>query len=151
MRGLGCVSQAILGIDPGSDKCGVAVVDLGGTCHCREVVPTPDVVPVVQRLSTAYPVVRIVIGDGTGSEALIQALREANVLSRLGEPAVVDEAYSTEEARRNYLLEHRKGWRRLIPLGLQSPREPVDGYVAEVLARRYLREQRTGQGGGMGK
>ena len=66
------MSQAILGIDP------VRQVRRGGrgpggTCHCREVVPTSDVVPVVQRLSTAYPVVRIVIGDGTGSEALIQA------------------------------------------------------------------------------
>ena len=97
VRGLGCVSQAILGIDPGSDKCGVAVVDLGGTCHCREVVPTPDVVPVVQRLSTAYPVVRIVIGDGTGSEAY--SGHDGERPEPIGRTGCRGRSLSTEEAR----------------------------------------------------
>lgn len=132
---------AIIGVDPGSEKCGVAIVDSEGRCHRRAVVPTTDLAQVIERLCTEYSAERLVIGDGTRSEELLAALRRAGLFRRLGEPIVVDESHSTEEARRNYLLEHRRGWRRLVPLGLQTPREPVDGYVAEVLARRYLQSR----------
>lgn len=140
--------DAIIGIDPGSEKCGVAVVDVQGNCHHRAVVPTADLAQVVNRLVDDYPVRQIVIGDGTASERLIATLRDADLLRGLGEPVVIDESHSTEEARRNYLLENRRGWRRLVPIGLQSPREPVDDYVAEVLVRRYLSSgKRSGNAG----
>ena len=58
---------------------------------------------------------------------------------------VVDEKYSTEEARELYWeLFPPKGWRRLIPLGLQTPPEPLDGYAAVVQARRFLQQEQEG-------
>jgi hypothetical protein len=51
----------------------------------------------------------------------------------------VDETGSTLEARVLYWQEHRpRGWRRLVPLSLQVPPEPVDDFAAVVLARRFL-------------
>ena len=51
----------------------------------------------------------------------------------------IGEAHSTEEARRLYWKIHPpQGLRRLLPLGLQVPPVPLDGYAAVVQVRRYL-------------
>ncbi|HKM17981.1 MAG TPA: pre-16S rRNA-processing nuclease YqgF, partial [Limnochordia bacterium] len=31
-----------------------------------------------------------------------------------------------------------RGWRRLLPVSLQTPPVPIDDYVAVILAQRYL-------------
>ena len=71
----------------------------------------------------------------------------ARVVTALhGQAAVVrriDEAYSTLEGRRRYLQEHRRGWRRLLPLGLQAPPEPYDDYVAVVLGERFFAKEKA--------
>ncbi len=87
----------------------------------------------------------IVIGDGTGSEEHIGWLQK--VLP--GFPLhVVDEKFSTEEARVLYWeLFPPQGWRRLIPLGLQTPPQPLDGYAAVVQVRRFLQQEETGTDG----
>ena len=55
----------------------------------------------------------------------------------------VDETRSTEEARDLYWeLFPPKGWRKLIPLGLQVPPEPLDGLAAVVQVRRFLQQQK---------
>lgn len=130
--------QLIIAIDPGTDKCGVAVVDRHRGCLHRSVEAAAEIAAVLGELAQQYPGARLVIGDGTGSESFAIRLRKAGVLDKLGEPAFVNEYRSSEEARRLYLEDHRKGWRRLIPLGLQTPDAPIDDYVAEVLARRYF-------------
>ena len=82
----------------------------------------------------------VVLGDGTTSREHKQWLEKALP----GYPLhLVDEKYSTEEARALYWkLYPPKGWRRLIPLGLQTPPEPLDGYAAVVQVHRFLdREQ----------
>lgn len=138
--------EAIIGIDPGTDKFGVALVDLGGRCKWRSVEPTSLLTDVIDRLAKDYPKARVVLGDGTGSQQFGEKLRAAGINSRLGEPIVVDERHSTELARRLYLTENRRGWRRFVPIGLQTPDIPVDGYVAEVLARRYLEGAAASEG-----
>ena len=54
---------------------------------------------------------------------------------------MIEEGYSTEEARKLYWQENPpQGWRRLLPLGLQVPPVNLDGYAAAVLVRRYLKK-----------
>lgn len=137
--------QIIIGVDPGTDKFGVAVVAADGRCLWRSVEAAKALEEVMERLGAQYPGALIVIGDGTGSEAFRKRWRESGLGARLGELQIVDERHTTEEARRIYLREHRRGWRRFVPLGLQTPGQPVDGYVAEVLARRYLQALQEGQ------
>lgn len=136
------MDKVVIGIDPGSDKCGVAVVDGEGICRDRRIVGRNDILAVLEELSLVHPEAVIVIGDGTGCAALVADLRDHSLTSRHGEPVVIDEYRSTEEARRLYLEENRRGWRKFIPLGLQTPDRPVDDYVAEVLARRYIQRSK---------
>jgi hypothetical protein len=52
---------------------------------------------------------------------------------------LIEEAGTTLAARARYFKEHpRRGWRRLLPLGLQTPPEPYDDYVAVLLAEAAL-------------
>jgi hypothetical protein len=52
---------------------------------------------------------------------------------------VVDEKDTTFQARERYWEYHpRRGWRRLLPSTLQVPPDPVDDYVALILAERVL-------------
>lgn len=128
----------IIAVDPGTQKCGVAVVERTGTLLWRSVEPAAVIVQVLHGLAEAHPGARLIVGDGTGSAAFVAHLRKKGLHESLGEPILVDERGSSEEARHRYLLEHRRGWRRLLPVGLQTPGEPIDHYVAEVLAHRYL-------------
>lgn len=75
---------------------------------------------------------RILIGDSTGSSDV------AKELSRRGfEFLLVDERYSTLEARGLYFLLHPpKGLLRLVPKGLLVPPRDVDDLAAWALLRR---------------
>lgn len=78
----------------------------------------------------------LVIGKGTGSRPLIQEIAEAMPSASV---LLVDERETTLQARERY-WEHnpRRGWRRLLPSSLQTPPEPVDDFVALILAERVL-------------
>ena len=142
-----------LGIDPGRDKTGLALVDRTGriiavqiarTRGFSEYLPTFlfDKLQVTNFWGLRQKLQAIVLGNGTASEEHKQRIEKALP----GFPVhVVDEKYSTEEARALYWeLFPPKGWRRLIPLGLQTPPEPLDGYAAVVQARRFLQQEQTG-------
>lgn len=133
--------EAVIGIDPGTEKFGIAVVTSDGECVWRSVEATERLAEVVEEVARKYPCVKLVLGDGTGSRAFQARMEKEGATKKLGTPVVVDERHSTEEASRLYLKQNRRGWRRFVPLGLQTPDIPVDGYVAEVLARRYLAAQ----------
>jgi RNase H-fold protein (predicted Holliday junction resolvase) len=129
------VSQVIvLGIDPGREKCGLAVVS-PNLVLVKRVVARGEFLDLAREYIRQYNVARIVLGDGTGSKDFLQEIE--GVL-----PVVtVDEQYTTEEARKRYWLDHRpKGWRRFLPTSMQVPPEPFDDYVAVILAERYLSE-----------
>ena len=128
----------IIAVDPGTSKCGIAVVDHRGRCLLRDVAQVSGVFRALHGLADRYPGALLVMGDRTGAESFQARLREEGLVARLGEPIAVDEHRSSEEGRRRYLIEHRRGWRRWVPMGLLTPDSPVDGYVAEVLAHRYL-------------
>jgi RNase H-fold protein (predicted Holliday junction resolvase) len=132
----------ILAIDPGLDKCGVAVVDTAapsaGSRQVREraVVPRAELAATVREWVARHHIATIVLGDRTG------AAHVERELASLGLPVTVsrvDEHLSTLEGKRRYFIEHPpRGWRRLIPQGLLTPPVPYDDYVAVILAERYL-------------
>lgn len=124
----------VLGIDPGREKCGLAVVS-PNLVLVKRVVARGEFLEAAREYIRQYNVARIVLGDGTGSKDFLQEIE--GVL-----PVVtVDEQYTTEEARKRYWLDHRpKGWRRFLPTSMQVPPEPFDDYVAVILAERYLSE-----------
>jgi len=134
--------MTLLAIDPGSGKCGVAVVSDDGHVLYRAVVNVAEIGAAVTRLIVEHAVTRLVLGDRTAAKIVRERLREACVpLS----PVVVDEHLSSREGRQRYFDENPpRGWRRLLPIALQTPPRPYDDYVAVVLAERYLRTLATG-------
>lgn len=127
--------MVILSVDPGSRKCGLAVVSAErGVLH-RRIVPREEVAPVVRQAVQDFAPAEVLVGGSTGSRDVVQELRLA--LSQ--EVRVVDESHTTERARRRYYQDHPpRGLWRLVPLGLQVPPVPVDDYAAVVMAEDYL-------------
>ena len=56
---------------------------------------------------------------------------------------LINEYRTTDEARKLYFQENPpKGWKKLIPLGMQVPPVPVDDYAAIVIGRKYLKDNK---------
>ncbi len=126
----------VLGIDPGTDKCGLAVVCAEAGVIVREVRPAGGTVLRALELIREHGCECIVIGGGTGSGSVCREFDKA----ALPVPVeVVDERFTTLRARERYFRDHPpRGLRRLVPVGLQNPREPYDDYVAVILAERWI-------------
>ena len=146
--------QFYLGIDPGRDKTGVALVEETGRILAVQVMRTRnfsdsllqflyDALQVRNTWGLRKILKAVVLGNGTGSEEHKQWIEKALP----GYPVfVVDEKYSTEEAKALYWkLYPPRGLRRLIPLGLQTPPEPLDGYAAVVQVHRFMEQEGMGQ------
>jgi len=134
------ISKTVLAIDPGTSKCGLALVrrDAEGELHLAwNCIATRD--QVIAKLHEAHDVEAysmVIVGSGTSSKPLIHEIRaELPSMAIL----VVDEKDTTYEARERY-WEHnpRRGWRRLLPSTLQVPPVPVDDFAAFVIAERVL-------------
>lgn len=123
----------VIAIDPGREKCGVAILSENGS-FVQDVIKTDELCAWVNKSRQECGNVPVVIGNGTGSQAAIERLqRDCRV-----EPYLIEEYKTTEEARRRYWQENPPaGWRRLVPTSMQVPPVPVDGYVAVILAERY--------------
>ena len=129
-------STAVLGVDPGTAKCGLAVVSREGEVLHRAVVTVEALPEALREIGERYGVAQVALGDRTGARATQAAIREALPAA---EVALIAEDRSTEEARRLFWEHHPpRGWRRLVPRGLLVPPRPLDAYAAEVLVRRWL-------------
>lgn len=124
---------SVIAIDPGRDKCGVAILSEDGS-FVQAVIKTDDLCTWVNDSRKKHSDAPVIIGNGTGSQAAYERLwAECGA-----EPFFVEEYKTTEEARRRYWQENPPaGWRRLMPTSMQVPPVPVDGYVAVILAERY--------------
>jgi RNase H-fold protein (predicted Holliday junction resolvase) len=131
--------MTILGVDPGTRKVGFAVVDERGQPHDLGIELIADFGARVRLLMERWTIAAIAVGTGTNARAL------AGELAGLGVPVTyVDERETTLRARSLYFADHPpRGWRRLIPLGMQLPPRPIDDYAAVLIARRYLATEAT--------
>ncbi|MEN6414716.1 MAG: resolvase [Veillonellales bacterium] len=131
--------QLIIAVDPGREKCGVAVVHKTNGALWRQVVAAVAMADTVSRLAAQYAISTVVLGDRTTSRQAAGKL--AGILVNGGPLTVipVDEHRSTDAARQRYWRENPpRGLKRLIPVTMQVPPVPVDDYVAVILAERYF-------------
>ena len=128
--------KSILGLDPGRDKCGLAVMQEKQVVY-HQVVNSDKAIAIIQELHEKYEIDLIVMGDGTTARDWRGKI-ETNLINQ--PPIVtVNERNSTLEARDRYwLIYPPKGLQRLVPEGLRVPPRPVDDIVAILLIERYL-------------
>lgn len=127
----------VLAFDPGRNL-GAAWLDRDGNVLRQAILTAGD----LERL-VLPPDAVILVGDGTGSAALVARLRALGV-----EPQLVDEEGTTLRARELYFRDHPpRGALRLLPPGMRSPPRSIDDYAAVAIARRWLRRARPGTPG----
>lgn len=130
----------ILGLDPGRDKCGIAVMDSQEKVIYQQVIDSAKAIAVIKQLWQQFNVHLIVIGDGTTSKSWQQIIESS--LSKELTIEKVNETNSTLEARDRYWQMYPpQGWQRLVPQGLRVPPRPVDDIVAILLIERYKNTQ----------
>lgn len=132
--------RTVLAIDPGRHKCGLAVVRCsnGPATSCevvyKDVLSVADLFVSLRELIGKYGVKTVVVGNGTNSGHVAALAQQVGT-----SVAIVDEKLTSVAARKRFFQENPpKGWRKLIPISLQTPWRPFDDYVAVILAERYL-------------
>jgi len=143
----------ILGLDPGKDKFGWALVAYDGGLRASGITPTVLAGEVVSALLSGdlqrllpflleRPVGTVapqnpslvLLGNGTARKALIE------ILASMEQPfELVDESNTTLEARPLYWRLHPpRGFARFFPQSLRVPARPVDDLAAWALVLRFL-------------
>ena len=125
----------ILGIDPGTRKCGYAVIASAGAKPAAiGIVETGALPDFVRGLISQHPIDTIALGSGTHAPPV------AALLAGCGLPVhIVNEHETTLRARARYFTDcPPRGWRRLVPRGMLLPPRPIDDYAALLIAERYL-------------
>lgn len=129
----------IIAIDPGREKCGIAVIGQDQGVVMQGVVATGKLVTVVKELLVKHGVRVIVLGDGTSSHEAKEKLAQLQIDEKTIPVILIDERHSTDQARKRYWQEHPPtGFMRFVPVTMQVPPRPVDDYVAVILAERYF-------------
>lgn len=133
------MTTKLLGIDPGRSKTGLALTDEQGKILALHIASTSEMRRELADFVGTASIKAIIMGDGTNSKVIMNDV--AAVFPQL--PLhLIGEAHSTEEARSLYWEENSPtGWRRLVPLGMLVPDEPLDAYAAVVQIRRWLKNQ----------
>ena len=129
----------VVAIDPGRDKCGLAVVDRGRGALHRQVVPTEQLISIARELLSRYECRTIVLGDQTSSATARQSLQPLLDQKKIDDIIFIDEHGSSQTARSRYWQAcPPTGWRSLIPRGLLIPPCAIDDFAAIILAERYF-------------
>lgn len=126
--------DAVVGIDPGRSKAGYALLDDAGAVVAAGIEALERLDGRVGELLARHRVGAIALGRGTNASRVRAALTHFSLPIHL-----VDEHETSRLARGLYFAENPpRGWRRLVPLGLQLPPRPIDDYAAILIARRFL-------------
>jgi RNase H-fold protein (predicted Holliday junction resolvase) len=131
--------RIVLSVDPGREKCGVAVVDREQGALWHQVVNSENLLASVAEQLHKFDCRTLVLGNQTASAAVRESLQP--LLDRVSarEIVFIDERGSTEEARSRYWQAHPpSGWRRFLPLGLLVPPCAIDDFAAIILGERYF-------------
>jgi RNase H-fold protein (predicted Holliday junction resolvase) len=132
----------VLGLDPGTRKCGFAIVtEVGAKPEVLGIVPIADMPLRLREIVAAHPVDVIAVGRGTNAGAIVGVVQALGVRVEM-----VDERETTLLARGRFFVDHPpRGWRRLIPRGMLLPDRPIDDYAAVLIAERFLNSARGGE------
>jgi RNase H-fold protein (predicted Holliday junction resolvase) len=126
----------VLGLDPGTRKCGYALVGDAGTPILLGITPLEGLSAELAALTARHPVDIVALGGGTNCAQV------AAIVSALGlRHALVDERETTLRARGRFFADHPpRGWKRFMPRGMLLPDRPIDDYAALLIAERFLTE-----------
>ena len=134
--------KTLAALDPGREKCGFAVVNGEGAALFQKVIETLNLEREIIDKYFEYAFTTLVLGNGTTSKEAKKRIEEAVPLLNV---LLVDEYRTTDMAKRVYWQAHPpRGWRRLLPVTMLVPPEPVDDFVAIILARRFLEGASSG-------
>jgi len=132
--------EIIIAIDPGTKKCGYAVVDSNLSVLQREVVPTGKITKTIEDSLNIYKINKIILGNGTNYKNIEERLKNHFSLLKI---VLIEEEFSTLEARKKYFEAHPpQGIYKLIPLSLRVPPCHYDDFVAILLAEKYFKINR---------
>lgn len=125
----------VLGIDPGTRKCGVAVIGGAGSKPLLlEIIPIAELAERTRAAIERFGVRSVALGGGTHSAAALAAIEP------LGVPVtIVDERDTTYRARARYFAANPpRGWKRFVPRGMLLPPRPIDDFAALLIAERLV-------------
>jgi RNase H-fold protein (predicted Holliday junction resolvase) len=132
--------EIIIAIDPGTKKCGYAVVDSNLSILQREVISTEKIAKNIEDSFSVYKIGEIILGNGTNYKNIEKRLKNHFPELKI---ILIEEEFSTLEARKKYFEAHPpRGISKLIPLSLRVPPCHYDDFVAVLLAEKYFRNSR---------
>lgn len=130
----------ILAIDPGKEKCGLAVLQRNGQVIYKTIIKRPTLETSLKDLLKKYTVEKIIIGESASGKEVHQEILNRKLGHSL---FFVSEKNSSEEARQLYWQENSPKWIwRLLPRSLLFP-PPIDDYAAVILGWRFLKRETT--------
>lgn len=133
------MNDEILAIDPGREKTGIAILNNSDVLE-HKIINSEELVQIIKSLLEKYIIKTIVMGNGTSSKKKYDLLKREFIDRDI---VLINEYRTTDEARKLYFQENPlKGWKKLIPLGMQVPPVPVDDYAAIVIGRKYLKHNK---------
>lgn len=133
------MKNEILAIDPGREKTGIAILNNSDVLE-HKIINSEELVQIIKSLLEKYIIKMIVMGNGTSSKKKYDLLKREFIDRDI---VLINEYRTTDEARKLYFQENPpKGWKKLIPLGMQVPPVPVDDYAAIVIGRKYLKHNK---------
>ncbi|OGC07280.1 hypothetical protein A2230_09455 [candidate division WOR-1 bacterium RIFOXYA2_FULL_36_21] len=126
----------IMAVDPGTKKCGLAVLDYALNILDKKIVNVEMLKYELISFAAKYAVSRVVIGEGTGSKKIKQELSQMELPFDI---VFIPEKFTTLDAKKRYYKDNPPAWfMRIIPVSLLVPPRPIDDYAAVVLGERYL-------------
>lgn len=133
------MNDEILAIDPGREKTGIAILNNSDVLE-HKIINSEELVQTIKSLLEKYIIKTIIMGNGTSSKKKYDLLKREFIDRDI---VLINEYRTTDEARKLYFQENPpKGWKKLIPLGMQVPPVPVDDYAAIVIGRKYLKDNK---------
>jgi RNase H-fold protein (predicted Holliday junction resolvase) len=129
----------ILGIDPGTRKCGYAVIETAlSPPLALGIVEVEKLGARLAELTALFTIRAVALGGGTHAEVIGDMVRAAGLPL-----TIVDETETTLRARARYFQAHPPvGWKRFVPRGLLLPPCPIDDFAALLIAERFLEHEK---------
>jgi RNase H-fold protein (predicted Holliday junction resolvase) len=123
----------ILVIDPGKEKCGLALFNKDGKVVEQKIIKRKDLFRLIPHYHDATT---IVIGESANGREINDELHKHHLKQNI---ILFPEKNSSREARDLYWQAYPpKGWRRFVPTSLLTPPVPIDDYAAVIIGRNYL-------------
>jgi len=126
----------LMGIDPGRNKCGIAIVTEKGEVVEKEIAETTNLSRKIEEVLSRFSISKCILGNGTYADKVFNILQ---LLLEEEKIIFIEEGNSTYIAEQRYLKKNP-------PLGLNflnkiikfKPKKPLDDYTAVVLVEKYL-------------